>query len=157
MVSYEELIYHFTDIYLEPAMKCSICKENYLMTDDQKFLDDFMKFFSSLVLVVDQNPDMELKKLDMALEAQKEETLRQFWIFLKHQIAQQAIEYADNNMKNPIFESQCIDVCYPDIIKEYTKFIFDEKAKELAEEPIALLKHIREREEKFKKESRAGR
>lgn len=54
MVSHAELIYQFTDIYLKSAMECSICKENYMMVDDNKFLDDFIKFFllSNLLLMI---------------------------------------------------------------------------------------------------------
>ncbi len=52
MVSYEELIYSFVDVYLKTAVECSICKENYAMGDDTAFLDEYMKLFVSLLLAV---------------------------------------------------------------------------------------------------------
>ena len=63
MISQADLIYHFADVYLQTAMECSICKENYLMADDNDFLDEFMKFFSVLLLAERENPDMELEEL----------------------------------------------------------------------------------------------
>ena len=97
MISYSDLIYHFTDIYLETAMECSICKENYTMADDNKFLDDFMKFFSSLILIIDNDERLDVSQLKEALTEKKEETLTAFHLFLKRQIAQEAIEYAMKN------------------------------------------------------------
>ena len=35
MISYGDLIYQFTDIYLKTAMECSFCKESYEMLDDR--------------------------------------------------------------------------------------------------------------------------
>ncbi len=37
MVSCEELIYAFTDIYLQTVVECSVCMENYEMVDDEEF------------------------------------------------------------------------------------------------------------------------
>ena len=69
MLSFEELIYHFTDIYLKTAMECSICKENYLMADDNRFLDEFMKLFTSLLLASGNDPSLDTPQLIENLNA----------------------------------------------------------------------------------------
>ena len=152
MISYSDLIYHFTDIYLETAMECSICKENYTMADDNKFLDDFMKFFSSLILIIDNDERLDVSQLKEALTEKKEETLTAFHLFLKRQIAQEAIEYADLQMQRLCTLEKSVKSQYLVTVERYMDYIFDKTSEKLANEPARLLKHIRENEEMIKKE-----
>lgn len=152
MVSYSELIYYFTDIYLKTAMECSICKENYMMADDNKFLDDFMKYFSSLFLAVEQNDNLDINQLKKALYKKREETLAAFGLFMRQQILQQAVEYAGHQMQKS-FRAQLDIKNNNDInmIQQYVDAIYDKESEMLGAEPVKLLKHIRDNEEKTKK------
>lgn len=151
MLSDEELIYHFTDIYLKTAMECSICKENYLMADDNKFLDEFMKLFTSLLLASRNDSNLEIPQLIENLNVRREETLSRHWQFMKRQITEQAVEYAD--CRNREYSSYTLDSnnCYIQMIEQYMKYVFDSESENLKNEPVRLLKHIREKEEEFKK------
>lgn len=151
MVSYAELIYQFTDIYLKSAMECSICKENYMMVDDNKFLDDFMKFFSTLLLVVSDNSDMELDQIKDAMYEKQKETFQQFDLFLKRQITQQAIEYAELKIQNTRLSGEKVNSEYLETIKEYLDYVFDSQNEKYKTRPVCLLKKMREKEEDFKK------
>ena len=151
MVSHAELIYQFTDIYLKSALECSICKENYMMADDNKFLDDFMKFFSTLLLVINDDPDIELDQIKDAMYEKREETFRQFDLFMKRQITQQAIEYAERKIQNTRLPEEKVNSEYLDTIKKYLDYVFDSESEQYKTRPVCLLKKIREKEEDFKK------
>lgn len=151
MLSYEELIYHFTDIYLKTAMECSICKENYLMADDNRFLDEFMKLFTSLLLASGNDPSLDTPQLIENLNEKREETLSQFWQFMKRQIAEQAVEYADRQNRECSSYASDSDNSYIQMIEKYIDYVFDGESGKLKDEPVRLLKHIREKEEEFKK------
>lgn len=92
MVSYEELIYHFADIYLKTAMECSICKESYTMADDTEFLDEYMKLFVSLLLSVENDTKLELSDVQSTLERRKQEKMIEFQQFLIEKQVEAAIE-----------------------------------------------------------------
>lgn len=151
MIPYEELIYHFTDIYLKTAMECSICKENYLMADDNRFLDEFMKLFTSLLLVSENDSNIDTSQLIENLNTKKEETLSRFWQFMKRQITEQAVEYADRQNRECSSYVSDSDNGYIQMIEKYMDYVFDGESGNLKEEPVELLKHIREKEEEFKK------
>lgn len=151
MLSYEELIYHFTDIYLKTAMECSICKENYLMADDNRFLDEFMKLFTSLLLASGNDPSLDTPQLIENLNEKREETLSRFWQFMKRQITEQAVEYADRRNREYSSYASDSDNGYIQMIEKYMDYVFDGESEKLKDEPVKLLKHIREKEEEFKK------
>lgn len=151
MLSYEKLIYHFTDIYLKTAMECSICKENYLMADDNRFLDEFMKLFTSLLLASKNDPSLDTLRLIENLNVKREETLSRFWQFMKRQITEQAVEYADSRNREYLSYVSDSDNCYIQMIEKYMDYVFDSESEKLKDEPVRLLKHIREKEEEFKK------
>ena len=151
MISHAHMIYHFADIYLQTAMECSICKENYLMADDNDFLDEFMKFFSVLLLAERDNPDMELEELKAALAEKSQDTLLQFDLFMKRQMTQQAIEYAEQQIQKKHLSGESANTEYLNTIEAYMDYVFDSDYDKLLEEPVKLLKNIRVKEENFKK------
>lgn len=151
MISHADMIYHFADIYLQTAMECSICKENYLMADDNDFLDEFMKFFSVLLLAERDNPDMELEELKAALAEKSQDTLLQFDLFMKRQMTQQAIEYAEQQIQKKHLSGESANTEYLNTIEAYMDYVFDSDYDKLLEEPVKLLKNIRVKEENFKK------
>ena len=145
MVSYEELIYNFADIYLRTAMECSICKENYMMTDDTEFLDEYMKFFSSLLLSVEQDDELNVETLKDTLKKRKEEKLKEFQLFLKRKTIEAALESTrkyEYNSDLVIDES----LYTKEIQKFYTK-VFNEEFEQVKDSPRSLLKYMREKEE----------
>ena len=151
MISHADMIYHFADIYLQTAMECSICKENYLLADDNYFLDEFMKFFSFLLLAERYNPDMELEELKAALAEKSQDTLLQFDLFMKRQMTQQAIEYAEQQIQKKHLSGESANTEYLNTIEAYMDYVFDSDYDKLLEEPVKLLKNIRVKEENFKK------
>ena len=86
MISYEELIYSFVDVYLKTAVECSICKENYAMGYDTAFLDEYMKLFVSLLLAVEQDENLELETVKKTLEQRKQEKITEIQTFLREQV-----------------------------------------------------------------------
>lgn len=92
MISYEELIYSFVDVYLKTAVECSICKENYAMGDDTAFLDEYMKLFVSLLLAVEQDENLELETVKKTLEQRKQEKITEIQTFLREQVLETAME-----------------------------------------------------------------
>lgn len=144
MVSYEELIYNFTDVYLKTAMECSICKENYDMTDDTEFLDEYMKLFVSLLAAVENDESLEVSTLKETLEKKKKEKVVEFQTFLKRKTVEAAME----SVKKRERESQVVD--HDVYIKEIQKFysgIFDEGSRRVENEPLELLRYMRTKEE----------
>lgn len=145
MVSYEELIYNFADIYLKTAMECSICKESYTMTDDTEFLDEYMKFFVSLLLSVEKDETLDLMDVKETLEKRKQEKIVEFQAFLKRKAVEAAmestkkVECCENSMINN-------DVYIKEIQRFYTG-IFDEGSEKVKESPIELLRYMRTKEE----------
>lgn len=145
MVSYEELIYNFVDIYLKTAMECSICKESYTMTDDTEFLDEYMKFFVSLLLSVEKDETLDLMDVKETLEKRKQEKIVEFQAFLRRKAVEVAmestkkVECCENSMINN-------DVYIKEIQRFYTG-IFDEESEKVKENPIELLRYMRTKEE----------
>jgi hypothetical protein len=147
MVSYEELIYNFVDGYLQTAMECSICKENYNMCDDTVFLDSYMKFFQALLLSVDNDPDLEISDIRDTLEKRKQAELISFQTFLRRKAVEAAIESA-KALEDPGGSVPDQEVYIKEINRFYTN-IFDEESEALKESPIKLLRHMRQQEEKL--------
>jgi len=145
MVSYEELIYNFADIYLKTAMECSICKESYTMTDDTEFLDEYMKFFVSLLLSVEKDETLDLMDLKETLEKRKQEKVVEFQAFLKRKAVEAAME---STKKEECCENSTInnDVYIKEIQRFYTG-IFDEGSEKVKDSPIELLRYMRSKEE----------
>lgn len=145
MVSYEELIYNFTDIYLKTAMECSICKESYTMTDDTEFLDEYMKVFVSLLLSVEKDETLELSDVKETLEKRKQEKIVEFQTFLKRKAAEAAMESAKTLecCENLMIDN---DVYIKEIQRFYTE-IFDEDSEKVKNNPIELLRYMRTKEE----------
>lgn len=147
MVSYEELIYNFTDIYLKSAVECSICKENYTMADDTEFLDDYMKFFSSLLSAVEKDDSLSIEDIKSTLMDRKKKELIAFQSFLGRKVAEQALENAEKYLKSKpdILRDSKI---YTDKISDFFQNIFDEESlkKEL---PVELLRYVRSKEEEL--------
>ena len=59
-----------------------------MMADDNKFLDDFMTYFSSLILAVEQDNNLDINQLKKALCKKREETLAAFGLFMRQQVLQ---------------------------------------------------------------------
>lgn len=146
MVSYEDLIYHFTDIYLKTAMECSICKENYTMGDDNDFLDDSMRFFVSLLSIVEENDRLDINDLKKTLKSRQQEEISKFQQFIQHKIVEMAIETVD---LSDLGEKQEVTVgFYEEKIRTFYKTIIDDEYDEVKDNPAELLKYIRTKEEK---------
>lgn len=145
MVSYGELIYHFTDIYLKSAMECSICKENYTMTDDTEFLDHFMKIFVSLLVAVERDETLSADDIKETLLNRKKEEITKFQSFLKHKIAEQALEKVEKDLKFSTVLPN--DNIYMDNISVFFQSIFDEGSDLVKESPVKLLRYVRTKEE----------
>ena len=145
MVSYEELIYNFVDIYLRTAMECSICKENYMMTDDTEFLDEYMKFFSSLLLSVEQDDELNVETLKDTLKKRKEEKLKEFQLFLKRKTIEAALE----STRKYEYNSDLVidDSLYTKEIQKFYTKVFNEEFEQVKDSPRSLLKYMREKEE----------
>lgn len=145
MVSYKDLIYHFTDIYLKTAMECSICKESYDMTDDTGFLDEYMKFFVTLLEAIEKDETLEVPMLKQTLEEKKQEKIVEFQTFLTRKTVEAAIESAK---KQECSKKQVID--HDVYIREIQKFytgVFDEESRNVENNPLELLRYVRAKEE----------
>lgn len=145
MVSYEELIYSFVDVYLKTAVECSICKENYAMGDDTAFLDEYMKFFVSLLLAVEQDENLELETVKGTLEQRKQEKITEIQTFLREQVLETAME----SVKKEGFDAGILidsDAYIKEIQRIYSQ-IFDSGIANVKDNPIELLRYIRTKEE----------
>lgn len=145
MVSYEDLIYNFVDVYLKTAVECSICKENYAMGDDTEFLDEYMKFFESLLLSVENDENLELETVRHTLEKRKREKIEEIQKFLKGEVLETAVESvkkADLDEDLPIDSSAYIQ----EIQRIYLE-IFDAGVIDVKDNPVELLRYVRAKEE----------
>jgi hypothetical protein len=145
MVSYEELIYSFVDVYLKTAVECSICKENYAMGDDTAFLDEYMKLFVSLLLAVEQDENLELETVKKTLEQRKQEKITEIQTFLREQVLETAME----SVKKEGFDAGILidsDAYVREIQRIYSQ-IFDLGIANVKDNPIELLRYIRTKEE----------
>lgn len=145
MVSYEELIYSFVDVYLKTAVECSICKENYAMGDDTAFLDEYMKLFVSLLLAVKQDENLELETVKKTLEQRKQEKITEIQTFLREQVLETAME----SVKKEGFDAGILidsDAYVREIQRIYSQ-IFDLGIANVKDNPIELLRYIRTKEE----------
>lgn len=145
MVSYEELIYSFVDVYLKTAVECSICKENYAMGDDTAFLDEYMKLFVSLLLAVEQDENLELETVKKTLEQRKQEKITEIQTFLREQVLETAME----SVKKEGFDAGVLidsDAYVREIQRIYSQ-IFDLGIANVKDNPIELLRYIRTKEE----------
>ena len=145
MVSEEDLIYHFVDIYLGCAMECSICRESLTMKDDKAFLDDFMKTFVSLFQAVRQDKSLSLDMIMQTLTQRKERTLSDFYVFLKTTVLEDALK---KELKKAAVGKSSFDVdsCFNKAQQVFNN-IFDEGTEVWKDHPTDLLKHVRERQE----------
>lgn len=141
MVSYEELIYNFTDIYLKKAMEYSICKENYTMVDDKDFLSDYMQFFVSLLAAVEEDDSLTLDQIQQTLKTQQQNSEKEFLRFLQNSVAQYGIEKAKLETTNATGDLYALKV------RDVFNAIFDVEAKSLIDKPSELLRYIRTKEE----------
>lgn len=144
MVSYEDLICHFTDIYLETAVKCSICKENYTRMDDNDFLDEFMRYFVLLLSDVEQDQGLSIEDIDKRLIKRKSQTLDQFRLFMVHKMMERFSSKAYNELANVEFSVPEIYQNYATKITEMTNEFFEELDED---DPVEFLRAIRVREE----------
>ena len=145
MVSYEELIYSFVDVYLKTAVECSICKENYAMGDDTAFLDEYMKLFVSLLLAVEQDENLELETVKKTLEQRKQEKITEIQTFLREQVLETAME----SVKKEGFDAGILidsDAYVREIQRIYSQ-IFDLGIANVKDNHIELLRYIRTKEE----------
>ncbi|MCI8900414.1 MAG: hypothetical protein K2P42_05800 [Lachnospiraceae bacterium] len=145
MISYEELIYSFVDVYLKTAVECSICKENYAMGDDTAFLDEYMKLFVSLLLAVEQDENLELETVKKTLEQRKQEKITEIQTFLREQVLETAME----SVKKEGFDAGILidsDAYVKEIQRIYSQ-IFDSGIANVKDNPIELLRYIRTKEE----------
>lgn len=146
MVSYEELIYCFTDFYLKSAMECSICKENYTMADDTEFLDDYMKFFGSLLIAIEKDDSLSIEDVKATLLNRKNRELVEFQSFLRHEVTKQALEKVEKSLKHDLTSSYD-DGMYMEKINEIFHKVFDEGCSSVKESPVKLLRYVRAKEE----------
>lgn len=126
-------------------MECSICKENYSMTDDTKFLDDYMKLFVSLLTAVENNDSLEIQDIENTLLERRENDLKSFYNFMRCKIVEMAVEKVSKNDSSSLLEYEA----YSREIEVIFKFIFDENSLEYKSAPD-LLKYVRNQEEKMK-------
>lgn len=146
MVSYEELIYEFTDIYLQTAVECSVCIENYEMADEEEFLEEYMKLFISLLQAVENDNEMELSVLKNHLKQKRRECLEHYHSFLEDKIMENALEHAAKE-KSPLI-GQNADI-FIKKIQEYYNRVFTDKFEAVKESPIQALEYIRDIEERL--------
>lgn len=149
MVSYGELIYQFTEIYLKTAVECSICKENYIMVDDVEFLDDYMKLFVSLLTVVEKNSDTDMETIRETLRKRRDDEIREFNFFLRHKVAEQALEKIEKD-RGLRRAAMLDDKTYMAEIRGRFQDIFDEGSSEVKNRPVELLRYVRTNEERVK-------
>lgn len=144
MVSYEELIYCFTDIYLKTAVECSVCKENYTMADDVEMLDEYMKLFVSLLMAVERDDTLKVDSIKQTLEKRKAEKLKEYQSFLQRSIVERALETIQTSKEDVASLSD------PSMYVKGIQHFFDEIFTEVDlpnENPVELLRHIRTKEE----------
>lgn len=146
MISYEELIYAFTDIYLQTAVECSVCIENYEMADEEEFLEEYMKLFLSLLQAVENDSKMELKALKDRLEQERGKCLKHYHSFLEDRIMENALEHAAKEKSSLI--GQNVDI-FVKKIQEYYNTVFTDKFEAVKESPIQALEYIRDIEERL--------
>lgn len=146
MVSYEELIYEFVDIYLRTAVECSICKENYEMADDEEFLEQYLHLFIRLSRAVDNDNGIELSTLQKQLHDEKEKCLKEYWSFLEDKVMENALEHATKEKKSLSGFNEDIFV---EKIQEYHKAVFTDEFNAVKESPVKALEYIRDIEERL--------
>lgn len=146
MVSYEELIYAFTDIYLQTAVECSVCIENYEMADDAEFLEDYMQLFISLLQAVENDSEMKLDTLKDHLEQKRRECLEHYYSFLEDKVMENALEHATK--EKSFLVGQNADI-FVKKLQEYYNAVFTDEFESVKESPIQALKHIRNIEERL--------
>lgn len=145
VVSYAELIYHFTDIYLNSAVACSICKENYTMADDSDFWDEYMKLFVSLLFAVENDDSLSIDDVKETLLQRKNKKIFEFQSFLKQKIAEEAVEKVSKDiLKRNISDS--IDI-YSTVVKDFIESVFDSESESIKDNPEKLLSYVRKKEE----------
>lgn len=145
MVSYEELIYHFTDIYLESAVQCSICKENYTMTDDINFLDEFMRFFVSLLNAVDDDKSLCVEDIKETLYEQKKTTLEKYRRFLTYKMMEVFISESQKSMTNHRSKTKQT----PEMCVETIQGIMQSLQEHDSDSPSEFLHYLRQQEEEL--------
>lgn len=149
MVSYEDLICHFADIYLETAVKCSICKENYTRTDDNDFLDEFMRYFVLLLSDVEQDQELSIEEIDERLIKRKNQTLDQFRLFMIYEMMEKFSSKAYNELSGTDFSISETPQAYTKRIADITNSFFETSDGSLSAEPEDFLRFIRKQEEKL--------
>lgn len=149
MISYGDLIYQFTDGYLKTAMECSFCKESYEMSDDREFLDEYLKLFSSLLLAIEEQPELSLEDIQKILQDRQQSKLQEFWFFMKRKIAEEAIEFVGTLDTCETLSPEAGNEMYIQELKRYLDTMFDDDSIALLEHPVELLKLIRQKEEQY--------
>lgn len=150
MVSKEELIYHFTDIYLSTALECSICRENFDMVDDKEFLDDYLKLFSVLLIMIQEHEEITVEGIKEFLEEKAEGVYRNFFFFMKRKIAAEALEIIGTRLESKMNSEYEENEFYGQEIKKYMDAVFDKGISSAKMDPISLLKEIRKNEEDYR-------
>ena len=146
MVSYEELIYAFTDIYLQTAVECSICIENYEMADDEEFLEVYMQQFISFLLAVENDSGMKVDALKEDLGKKRRECLEQYHSFLENKIMENALEHAAREKRSLVGQNADIFVGK---MQKYYETVFTEEFEAVKESPMRALEYIRDVEERL--------
>lgn len=146
MVSYEDLIYAFTDIYLQTAVECSICIENYEMADDEEFLEVYMQQFISFLVAVENDSEMNLDALKKDLGEKRRECLEQYHSFLENKIMENAVEHAAREKRSLV--GQNADV-FVEKMQKYYEMVFSEEFEAVKESPMQALEYIRDVEERL--------
>lgn len=146
MVSYEELIYEFVDGYLQTAVECSICIENYEMADDEEFLETYMHQFISLVQAVENDSGMKLDALKKDLREKRRECLEQYHSFLENKIMENALEHATREKRSLVGQNEDIFVGK---MQKYYEAVFTEEFETVKESPMRALEYIRDVEERL--------
>lgn len=146
MVNYEELIYAFTDIYLQTAVECSICIENYEMADDEEFLEVYMRQFISLLQTVENDSELDLEVLKRDLEQRRRKCLEQYHSFLENKIMENALEHAARETRSPVGQNADIFVKK---MQKYYEAVFSEEFEAVKESPMRALEYLRDVEERL--------
>lgn len=144
MISPEEIIYYFTKNYLSTAMECSICRENYDMTDDYKFLNDYME---CIVALFDMARDAEfsLDNLNKILADRKKQALTDFYNYMGQKVVEFAIAKVN---AQALKDKTLLKENFTNKINSYwdSALLVSE---EIREHPTEFLRFVRTKEEQF--------
>ena len=106
-----------------------------------------MKLFVSLLAAVEKDDSLSIEDVKKTLLERKNREIVAFQSFLRHKIAEQALEKIEKSSKLNLL-SQNDDKVYMEKISDIFQDVFDEESL-LKESPVELLRYVRMKEEKM--------